>query len=166
MAGTSLYQDEGQSSISDINVTPLVDVTLVLLIIFMVTAKLIVARGISVESPKTASGDEVKTRLQITFDKERNLFVNGTPYQKDVAAARARVAEVVRENPEVKAVITADTSVSHGEVMQIVDFVHLAGAKRFALASDPLSKGEVIPLGAPPAATQEGAPPGAPEGAR
>lgn len=139
MAGGSSYQDDdGMSTISDINVTPLVDVTLVLLIIFMVTAKLIVARGIAVDLPKTASGDEVKSTLQVTIDKQRTIYVNGDEYQT-IDAAEARVVELRRGNPEVKAIITADSSVPHGDVMRVIDFVKHAGVTKFALTSDPLA---------------------------
>jgi biopolymer transport protein ExbD len=140
MAGGSLYNDDdaGAGAISDINVTPLVDVTLVLLIIFMVTAKLIVARGISVDSPKTASGEDVKSTLQVTIDKERRLYVNGDAYPT-IDGAKARVEEMRRDNPNVKAIITADTTVPHGDVMRVIDFVKLAGVTKFALTSDPLS---------------------------
>ena len=57
MAGTSLYQDDEDAGITDINVTPFVDVALVLLVIFMVTARLIVARGVEVEKPKSSVGE-------------------------------------------------------------------------------------------------------------
>src|SRR5690606_5179861 len=121
MAGGSLYQDEdGASAISDINVTPLVDVVLVLLIIFMVTAKLIVSRGIPVDSPKTASGEEVKSTLQVTIDKQRVLYVNGDRYDS-IADARARVESMRAQNAELKAIITADTAVPHGDVMKVID---------------------------------------------
>lgn len=138
MAGGSLYQDEdGGGAISDINVTPLVDVVLVLLIIFMVTAKLIVARGIEVDSPKTASGEEVKSTLQVTIDGDRVLYVNGDRYDS-VDAAQARVEAMRAENPDLKAIISADRGVPHGDVMRVIDFVKLAGVTKFALTSDPL----------------------------
>ncbi len=145
MAGGSMYQDDDQAAISDINVTPLVDVTLVLLIIFMVTAKLIVARGISVDSPKTASGDDVKSTLQVTIDKERKLYVNGEPYTS-IEAAKKEVKKKSDANPELKAIITADSSVPHGDVMTVIDFVKLAGVTKFALTSDPLgTETEALP---------------------
>jgi biopolymer transport protein ExbD len=145
MAGGSLYQDEeNMGAISDINVTPLVDVTLVLLIIFMVTAKLIVARGIAVDLPKTASGDDVKSTLQVTIDKQRDVYVNGQEYDS-IDAAQARVIELRQGNPEVKAIITSDTSVPHGDVMRVIDFVKQAGVTRFALTSDPLSASAPAP---------------------
>ncbi len=118
--------------ISEINVTPLVDIVLVLLIIFMVTAKLIVGRAIQVESPKAVSGEQVQTTLALTIDKNRVLYLNG-----EVAPERAAVAEYIRkavkQNPEVQAIVTADTVVPHGDVMELIDLVKLAGVKRFAL---------------------------------
>ncbi len=141
--GASQYHDEdpGSGVISGINVTPLVDVTLVLLIIFMVTAQLIVERdrGISIERPKTASGEDVKVELAVTIDDQRVLYVDGKHYD-DPAAARAVVEKAVAGNPEVKAVISADVNVPHGDVMRAIDMVKVAGVTRFALASDPLSK--------------------------
>jgi len=137
VAGGSLYQDDDSvGAISDINVTPLVDVTLVLLIIFMVTAKLIVTRGISVDSPKTASGDEVKSSLQLIIDKQDKLYVNGVPYASN-EAAQEKVASMSKTNPELKAIITADTTIPHGRVMEVIDFVKLAGVTKFALTTEP-----------------------------
>ena len=143
MAGGSFYQDEdgGGGTISEINVSPLVDVVLVLLIIFMVTAKLIVARGIAVDSPKTASGEEVASTLQVTLDRDRVLYVNGDRYDS-VDAAKARVESMRGQNPDIKAIISADRSVPHGDVMRVIDFVKLAGVTKFALTSDPLAKEE------------------------
>ena len=143
MAGGSFYQDEdaGGGTISDINVTPLVDVVLVLLIIFMVTAKLIVARGIAVDSPKTASGEEVSSTLQVTIDRDRVLYVNGDRYDS-VETAQARVESMRAQSPDLKAIISADRSVPHGDVMRVIDFVKLAGVTKFALTSDPLAKDE------------------------
>jgi biopolymer transport protein ExbD len=141
MAGGSLYQDEndGGGTISDINVTPMVDVVLVLLIIFMVTAKLSVARGIAVDSPKTASGEEVSSTLQVTIDRERVLYVNGDRYDS-MDTAQARVESMRATSPDLKAIISADRTVPHGDVMRVIDFVKLAGVTKFALTSDPLAK--------------------------
>ena len=64
MAGSSLYQDGDEASpITDINVTPFVDVLLVLLVVFMVTAKLIVARGVEIDKPKEAAGGEIPSKI-------------------------------------------------------------------------------------------------------
>ncbi len=140
MAGTaSQYQDEeaGAGMINDINVTPLVDVTLVVLIIFMVTAQLIVERGITMETPKTVSGNSVKSTLAVSIDEDRVLYVTGEHYD-DLALARAEIHNQLVREPELKAIISADTNVPHGDVMKAIDLVKLAGVTRFALASDPL----------------------------
>ncbi len=151
MAGGSVYQDEdgGGGTISDINVTPLVDVTLVLLIIFMVTAKLIVARGISVDSPKTKAGKDVKGTLAITVDKDRHLYIGPKRYD-DRDAATAEIARRVKqteakakalgEKIDVKAIISADKTVPHGDVMRAIDIVKSGGVTKFALTTEPLEK--------------------------
>lgn len=145
MAGGGLgsYQDDdpGAGVISEINVTPLVDVVLVLLIIFMVTAKLIVARGIDVESPKTATGKEVKSTLAITVDKQGDLYIQGTKYD-DRATAIAEVEKVWQANKKVQAIISADRRVPHGDVMRAIDIVKQGNVTKFALVSEPLGEDE------------------------
>ena len=91
MAGGDIYKDdEVGGAITDINVTPFVDVVLVLLIIFMVTARLIVARGVDIEKPTAATGGDVKGLL-VTIDKAGTIHVNGDPFATDDAAiARSR----------------------------------------------------------------------------
>jgi biopolymer transport protein ExbD len=142
MAGGTGYHEEdaGSGMIAAINVTPLVDITLVLLIIFMVTTTMIVEkdRGISIERPKTASGEEVKTQLVVTIDDQRVLHIDGKP-QTDLRAAQALIQRAADANPELKAVIAADVNVPHGDVMRAIDMVKSAGVTKFALASDPLS---------------------------
>ena len=142
MAGTgSIYEDDdgGGGAIVDINVTPLVDIVLVLLIIFMVTAKLIAGRAIPVESPKTVSGDRVQTTLALTIDKQRVLYLNGQP-APDRAAVKAYIEKAVKENPEIQAIVTADVIVPHGDVMELIDLVKVAGVKRFALTVEEKTK--------------------------
>jgi len=141
MAGTTAYHDEdpGGEGITGINITPLVDVTLVLLIIFMVTAELISKqdRGIMMDRPKTVQGAPVKTKLSITIDRDRVVRIGPTVYT-DLAAAEAVIEQEVLANPEIKAVISADVTVPHGDVMKVIDIVKDAGVTKFALGSDPL----------------------------
>jgi biopolymer transport protein ExbD len=130
----SMYDDDdgGGGAISEINVTPLVDITLVLLIIFMVTARLIVNRAIpGVETPKAVTGEDVKTTLALTIDKERKLYVNGQP--SDRAALPAYLEKAVAANPEIQAVITADGGVPYADFVTLVDTVRVAGVKKYAL---------------------------------
>ncbi|HUH01206.1 MAG TPA: biopolymer transporter ExbD [Kofleriaceae bacterium] len=137
--GASQYQDEdgGAGIIADINVTPLVDVTLVLLIIFMVTAQLIVEkdRGIQIERPKTVTGAEGKADLSVTIDAQRVVHIDGNVFP-DLTVARAFVQQRTAENPDLKAVIAADVGVPHGDVMKVIDLVKRAKVKKFMLASD------------------------------
>jgi len=129
--GTYQPEDEG---INEINVTPLVDVVLVLLVIFMVTAPAIAKRGIAFQEPQTVAGTTLQSPLEITISADRTISINGEAVA-DLDAARARVASVRQELPEVKALITADIRVPHGDVMALLDAVKLAGVHRFAFAS-------------------------------
>jgi biopolymer transport protein ExbD len=134
MAAGSRYDDEDSGGmITDINVTPLVDITLVLLIIFMVTAHLIVNKAIpGVDTPKAASGEEVRSTLALTIDQSRALFVNGQKVTDDRQMAEILKRAVV-QNPDVQAVVTADNSVPYGDFVQLIDAVRLSGIKKYAL---------------------------------
>jgi biopolymer transport protein ExbD len=134
--GASFYKDEDSAVISEINVTPLVDVVLVLLIIFIATAPLIAARGISVEKPATVTGGQIDGTIHVTIDAERVLHVDGVAFDSRDQAMGAITAEL-RKNSEVKAIISADKTVPHGEVMEAIDIVTLAGVTKFALATAP-----------------------------
>jgi biopolymer transport protein ExbD len=132
--GGSIYDDdEGDGMITDINVTPLVDIVLVLLFIFMVTARLIVNRAIpGVDTPKAASGEQVQTTLALTIDSSRALYVNG----QKVSGQRAIgdfLRGAVAKNPDIQAVITADNTVPYGDFVSLIDTVRLAGIKKYAL---------------------------------
>ncbi len=127
-ASTQDHDDE----ITTINVTPLVDVTLVLLIIFMVTATYVVKQAIEVDLPRAASGGEiVGPTLAFALDREGKLFLDGAPASPD--AARAAVRAAVASSAEARAIISADRAVSHGRVVELIDLVKREGLTRFAL---------------------------------
>ena len=128
--------DEPSRMIVDINVTPLVDITLVLLIVFMVTAAYIVNPAIKVDLPRAASGTEqTRTVLALTLMKDGALYLNGERSNDD-AVARAIGNELPR-NPELQAIIAADRAVPHGDVVHLIDLVKRAGVHRFAIDVDP-----------------------------
>src|SRR5438552_19048655 len=116
MAGTSgslLEDDDGSTLIADINVTPLVDITLILLIIFMVTASYIVQPALRVELPHAATGeDTVKTTLALELEKDGTLSLNGSKTTED--EVRAFIARALPVKPDLQAVIAADQAVAHG----------------------------------------------------
>jgi biopolymer transport protein ExbD len=143
VAGTTQYEDDegGASSITDINVTPLVDITLVLLIIFMVTAPMIANNpSIKVELPKAATGDEtLKTTLALTLQREPaggySLYANGE--KTDEGKVRAMIPDMLSKNKELQAIIAADKGIAYGDVVHIVDLVKSLGVHKFALNTDP-----------------------------
>jgi biopolymer transport protein ExbD len=136
MAGGSIYKsDDDDEAITDINVTPFVDIVLVLLITFMVTAKLIVARGIEIDKPKASSGGDVQSTLRVSIDAKGALFVNGDPYDTDDAAV-ARIREVARTTDKPKAIIAGDRNGAYGGVMRAIDLVQQAGITAIALENE------------------------------
>jgi len=131
MASVSKDDDE---AITGINVTPLVDVTLVLLIIFMVTAKLIAGHGIPLDLPKSATAGTTQTMLTLSIDAHGQVLANGQPVDDQALRAQARAA--LRQNPELRTVIAASADASHGSVMHVVDTVRDVGAVKIAFAAD------------------------------
>lgn len=134
MAG-SVYQDEDSAGIIDINITPFVDVVLVLLIIFMVTAKLIVARGVNIDKPKAVTGGEVQSTLRVSVDAGGKLYVNGEVMLADAdAVAKIRAVSVGLAQP--KAIIAGDRTAAYGGVMRAIDVVQQAGIRAIALENE------------------------------
>ena len=136
MAGGSLYQDsDEQEGITSINVTPFVDVVLVLLVVFIVTAKLIVARGVDIEKPKMAAGGDVQSTLRVSVTADGRLFVNGDEY-KDDAAAVARIKQIAATTSKPKAIIAGDRKSAYGGVMHAIQLVHDADVTSIALENE------------------------------
>jgi biopolymer transport protein ExbD len=121
--------------ITGINVTPLVDVTLVLLIIFMVTAKLITGQGIPLDLPKAKTAGATQTVLNVSIDAQGGVLANGRKLGSD-AELKSRASEALKSNPELRTVISASESASHGKVMHVLDTVRDAGITRVAFAAD------------------------------
>src|SRR5689334_8120878 len=137
MAGSSLYQDdESSGAITDINVTPFVDVVLVLLVVFIVTAKLIVARGVEIVKPKASTGGDVQSTLRVSIQRVENappkLYVNGDLVTND-ADAVAKIKVIAAQSTKPKAIIAGDTNVAYGGVMHAIDLVQQAGVTAIAL---------------------------------
>ncbi len=149
MAGGAQDQDDG---ITGINITPLVDVTLVLLIIFMVTAKMIVSSGVPLDLPKAASGTDVQTVFSVTMAVDGSTQVDGKPVANDDAVmALAQAAH--DKNSELRAVIKADSAVPHGRVIHVLDMLKQGGVSKIAFGVTPIS-----PMLAPTPGTAPGTP--------
>src|SRR3954447_6533420 len=131
--GASPFGDEEAGRmITEINVTPLVDIVLVMLIIFMVTTSYIVNPSIKVDLPKAATGsDQAKTTLGLTLTKEGSLYLNGE--KTDDAGLNQFIKTELPRNPDLQAVIAADKIVPHGQVVHVIDLVKRAGVRKFAI---------------------------------
>src|SRR5689334_20767281 len=111
---------DDDEAITSINVTPLVDITLVLLIIFMMTASYIVTPAIKVELPKAATAESVvQSMLALVLTREGDLFLNNAPTSDD--ALRAFIRKEKSEGKDLEAIIAADASVRHGRVVGLID---------------------------------------------
>jgi biopolymer transport protein ExbD len=143
MAGGASNDDDGL--ISAINVTPLVDVVLVLLIIFMVTARIIHAQGMPMDLPKAASGENVQTVFSVELSADGKTMVDSTALPNDEAiSGLAKAAKV--KNPELRAVIRADKKVEHGRVIHVLDLLKKSGVSKIAFAVTPGSGASETPV--------------------
>jgi len=126
--------DNGDEIISDINVTPFVDVSLVLLIIFMVTATYIIAQSIPVDLPEAATGESVVTTLAITITENGDMYLDGV--KTDKATLTRTVGQAHSQNEDLRVVIAADKKVTHGAVVSVIDLVRKLGVSKFAINID------------------------------
>lgn len=142
MAGKAGGDDD--DVIADINVTPLVDIMLVLLVIFMVTTSYVVADSIKVDLPEASTGDATEpSTVMVTYAindaGKRELYINGE--KGDEAGLRAHIKkELASGKKDVQAVISADKSTSHGEVIHLIDVVKQEGITKFALNIESTAK--------------------------
>jgi biopolymer transport protein TolR len=130
--GASPQLSEDDSLISNINVTPFVDVVLVLLVIFMVTAPIIAKDLIQLRLPKTESSDgKGMTTFGIAVNKEGQILLNGVPVSENALSEEVRKA--IANNRETQAVIAADIDTPYGRVARAIDLVKSAGMEKFAI---------------------------------
>ncbi|MET0151864.1 MAG: protein TolR [Candidatus Binatia bacterium] len=123
------------SSISQINVVPLVDVMLVLLVIFMVTAP-ILQQGVSIELPQAKAGalSGEEDQLVVTVDKKGTIFLNDNVIA--LADLSAKLEAVTRLKPDKQVFLRADRSVSYGEVVQVMAAVKGAGVQSLGMITE------------------------------
>jgi biopolymer transport protein ExbD len=131
MAGTQSGRG-ARGGIVGINVTPMVDVVLVLLVIMMVSANYIVAQSLKVELPKTSTSDGAASSLAaVTVTKEGNLLFNGEPLAEADLAPKLRAARA--GGADVSLVVSADHGALHGAVVRVIDVAKLEGITKFAI---------------------------------
>ena len=132
MASSAASEDD---MITGINVTPLVDITLVLLVILMVTASYVVSRAIPMELPKGATGEGTPTTLSVSIDKDGRTFLDAEPIAEP--ALRARIKKAHDADPETRAVIAADGRTTHSHVVHVIDLLRRENVTKFAINVDP-----------------------------
>jgi biopolymer transport protein ExbD len=134
MAGGALDQQE-DSEITGINVTPLVDVMLVLLIIFMVTSTYIVQQSIQVQLPKADTGENTPKLKNLAFviDKSGAIFLDGKVIRLEEIAARVASEKQVDPSVQLQALVAADKETPHGYVVGLIDAVRRQGITDLAI---------------------------------
>jgi biopolymer transport protein ExbD len=135
MAGTMAARGGRRAPIVGINVTPMVDVVLVLLVIMMVSAIYIVSQSLKVELPKTASSDGVaNTPLVVTVQREGNYLFNQKPIAEESLRTEFRKAK--EKNKDASLILTADREAMHGDVVHVIDLAKVEGITKFAITVD------------------------------
>lgn len=144
MAGTAPRKG---GMITGINVTPLVDIMLVLLIIFMLTAHVIARQAIEIELPQASQGTSPPpTTLNISLKRDGTVLLNNEVITSEALAQAIRAA--VAAEPKVQAMVAGDKDVAYGRIVWVLDLVQTNGVRSFAVQIDPAV---VTPPGAAPA---------------
>jgi len=132
VAGTLDSGGRGRGIVSGINVTPLVDVCLVLLIILMVSSTYIVAQSLKIQLPKSKTSDGTADKpATVTLLKTGGLRWNDKDATEEEVVKELKVA--VDADPETSLVVSADREVQHGRVVHLLDIAKLAGITKFAI---------------------------------
>jgi biopolymer transport protein TolR len=136
MAFGRLERTKGEPPMSDINVTPLVDVMLVLVVIFIITAPLL-ASSIRLDLPKaegTQPGDAPRF-VTVVVDKAGKVFLNDKPVSAPQLTEQLTAA--AKQNPETEIQLRADEGVPYGRVVEVMGLAHQAGLTRIGFVAEP-----------------------------
>jgi len=130
----------GGSALSEINITPFVDVVLVLLIIFLVTAPMLI-RGIDVNVPRSESRNtEPDERLVVSIKKDRAVYLD--EQRIEVSRLEKVLAGLKERNPTSTIYIKADQDVPYGVVIEVMDAAKKAGIDKLGMVTEPILPGE------------------------
>ncbi len=126
-------------ALAEINVTPFVDVVLVLLIIFLITAPMMLG-GIDVRVPRTETRTiQPEERLVLTVTRDRGVFLDNQPISLDRLSTV--LGGMVRRNPKSAVFLKADEAVAYGTVMKVMDVIKKAGVDRVGMVTEPVAPG-------------------------
>ncbi|RZJ06995.1 MAG: biopolymer transporter ExbD [Haliea sp.] len=149
MAFGRLERSAGTQPMSDINVTPLVDVMLVLVVIFIITAPLM-ASSIRLDLPSTsaATPSQAPQAVRVVMDRAATIFLDDQPVT--LQALSARLVEVALQNPDTEVQLRADEAVPYGRVVQVMGAAQQAGLNRIGFVADAVGQGPAAAPAAPP----------------
>lgn len=137
--------DEDEDAITGINVTPLVDITLVLLIIFMMTASYIVSPAIKVDLPKAAAAEDVvQSTIALVITREGDVFLNNKKVDDDAIRAFIKNERDLGKT-DLEAIIAADGSVEHRRVVGLIDLIKGEGIAKFAINTQAEFTSDAVP---------------------
>ena len=145
MAFGRLPRSAGPTPMSDINITPLVDVMLVLVVIFILTAPLL-ASSIRLDLPRTdgvASGAPAPDSITVVLDKSGQVFLNDAPVSQ--AGLEQGLARAAVRSPDTEVQLRADAAVPYGLVVEVMGAAHQAGLSRIGFVADPATERNAVP---------------------
>ena len=136
MAFGRLERNPGAQPMSDINMTPLIDVMLVLLVIFMITAPLMTS-SLKLDLPQTdaAQPSDTPQFIAVALDRDGHYFFGDEAVDADTFASR--VAAAAKRNPQTEVQLRADRSVAYGRVAELIGLVQKAGLSRIGFVAEP-----------------------------
>jgi biopolymer transport protein ExbD len=132
MAARALDDDD---MITGINVTPLVDITLVLLVIMMITASYVASKTIPIELPRSATGETTPVVLAVSITSTGQLYLDAVPI--DEAGLRGRIIDARSHKQEPQAIIAADGRTPHAKVVHVIDVLRQEQVTKFAINVQP-----------------------------
>lgn len=135
----SVHLTEDNKTIAEINIIPFVDIILVILILFMVTAPFINKTGFSLELPESSSAKPVKpSKIHILIQPDGRVLLNGADFSLDTINQKLEAGEITKDNTHV--VISADRAVTHGTVISVINSVKSVGLSKVAITTRQFKK--------------------------
>jgi biopolymer transport protein TolR len=126
-------RDDSDETIGNINITPMVDIILVLLIIFMVTANFLKKESININLPKVGASDpNVAQSIQIAVTKDGKLLMEGAETTED--SITATLTRDTKLRPNMRVTLSADETLSYGKIARVMGLIRRAGVARIALS--------------------------------
>ena len=131
--GLKTQKDDDNGIISDINITPMVDVMLVLLVIFMVTANFVQKDSLNINLPKVAAADpNIKESTQVAMTKDGRFYLDGIPVSETYLLES--LAKEARFRPNMRVTLSADETISYGSVSRLMGLMRKGGITKIALS--------------------------------